>query len=95
MMPDKPMKIIAVQPCYKTSFPAHNEMMKQFRRSHGKVATVNQTGANNHDTLAATTPLTIKRIHGDGGGSYLPGQISGLRSSLSLPRVAGYKLSAN
>jgi len=95
MMPNKRMKIIAVWQYHKTSFSAHNEMMKQFRRSHGRVAMVNPLGVNNHNTLATTTPLAIKRVNADGGGSHLPGQISSLRTSLSLPKVAGYKISTN
>jgi hypothetical protein len=94
-MPNKRMKIIAVWPYHKTSFSAHNEMMKQFRRSHGRVATVNLTGVYKRNPLAATFPLAIKRVNTDGGGSHLPGQISSLRTSLSLPRVAGYKIPPN
>jgi hypothetical protein len=94
-MPNKRMKITAAWQYHKASFSAHNEMMKQFRRSHGRVAMSNPTGANNHSALTETAPLVIKRVNVDGGGSHLPAQISSLRASLSLPKVAGYKISAN
>jgi hypothetical protein len=94
-MLNKRTKIVAVWPYHKTSFSTHNEVMKQFRRSHGRIAMVNQTSANNHSALAETAPLAIKRVNVDGGGSHLPAQISSLRTSLSLPKVASYKISPN
>jgi len=84
-----------VQQYNRTSFPMHNEMMKEFRRLHGRVAMVNPTRVNEQDILAITAPLAIRCVNVDSGGSNLPEQKANWLTSLSLPKVANYKLSSN
>jgi hypothetical protein len=94
-MRGKPMKMFEVKQYYKISFSVHHEMMKQFHRLHGKVAMAHPTSVKERDALSITAPLAIKCVKVDSGGSYLPEQSASLRTSLSLPRVASYKLSLN
>ncbi len=84
-----------VQQYNKTSFPMHNEMMKEFRRLHGRVVMVNPTRVAEHDLIAITAPLAIRCVNADSGGSNLPERNANWSASLSLPRVAVYKLSSN
>jgi len=79
----------------RVSFSAHNEMMKQFHKAHGKVAMAHPSRVSKQDTLATTVPSAINRIILDSGGSYSPDRMVGRSTSLPLPKVAGYKLSPN
>lgn len=87
--------MLELQQCNQVSFSAHNEMMKQFRKAHGKVVMANPARANKHDILAITAPSAINGIGLDSGGSYSPERMVSRSASLSLPKVAGYKLSPN
>ena len=79
----------------QVSFSAHNEMMKQFRKAHGKVAMANPARVHKHDILSITAPSAINCISLDSGGSYSPERMVSRSTSLPLPKVAGYKLSPN
>ncbi len=79
----------------QVSFSAHNEIMKQFRKTHGKVIIAHPSRVNKQDILAITVPSAISRIILDSGGSYSPERLVSRSTSLSLPKVAGYKLSPN
>ncbi len=94
-MRSKWMRILEVQQNNRTSFPRHNEMMKEFRRLHGRVATVNPTGINEHGFLAITGPLAIRGTNVDSGGACLSEPHASWLTFLSLPKVASYKLSPN
>jgi len=76
-------------------FSAHNEMMKQFRKTHGKVVMANPSRVSKQDILAITVPSAVNRIILDSGGSYSPERLVSRSTSLSLPKIAGYKLSPN
>ena len=79
----------------QVSFSAHNEMMKQFRKTHVKVAMANPTRVNQHNILSITVPSAINCTGLDGGGSYSPDRLVSRATSLPLSKVAGYKLSPN
>ena len=79
----------------QVSFSAHNEMMKQFRKTHDKMAMANPAGVHKHDILSITAPSAINRTGLDGGGSYSPDRLVSRATSLPLSKVAGYKLSPN
>ena len=79
----------------KTSFSVHNEMMKQFRRSHGKVVTLNTAEVHEPDIISRTEPLLIKCVYLDNGGLYHPEQTMGRFICPPLPKIAGYKISSN
>jgi len=81
--------------CNQVSFSAHNEMMKQFRKAHGKVVMANPARVNEHDILSITAPSAINCTSSDSGGSYSPERMVSRSTSPSLPKVAGYKLSPN
>ena len=70
-------------------------MMKRFRQLHGKVSMVNPARVNEPDILVMTFPLAIKCVNADSGGLHLPEQTVGRLTSLSLPKVAAYKLLPN
>ncbi|MBL7125835.1 MAG: hypothetical protein ISS58_01315 [Dehalococcoidales bacterium] len=70
-------------------------MMKRFRQLHGKVSMVNPARVNEHDILVMTFPLAIKCVNVDSGGSRLPEQTVSRLTSLSLPKIAAYKLLSN
>lgn len=94
-MRNKWMETFEVRQCHKTSFSGHNEMMKRFRQLHGKVSMVNPTRVNEPDILVMTFPLAIKCVKADSGGLHLPEQAVSRLTSLSLPKVAAYKLLPN
>jgi hypothetical protein len=79
----------------RISFRMHNEVMKEFRRRHGRVILVNPTGFAEHGITTTTAPLTIRCVSADYGGSDLKKWNTDLDTSLLLPRVAHYKLSSN
>jgi hypothetical protein len=79
----------------QVSFSAHNEMMKQFRKTHDKVVMAHPARVNKQDILSMTLPSAINCISLDSGGSYSPERLVSRSSYLSLPKVAGYKLSPN
>ena len=79
----------------QVSFSAHNEMMKQFRKTHDKVVMAHPARVKKQDILAITVPSAINCISLDSGGSYSPERLVSRSTSLSLPKVAGYQLSPN
>jgi hypothetical protein len=87
--------MLRVQQDTKISFSMHNEIMKEFRRSHGEVAMVNATAVVEGDLRKRTTPLTISYGNAGGGGSHLPEQNATRSTTLELSRVAKYKLWPN
>lgn len=89
------VKMFEVQQYNRISFSTHNEMMKEFRRLHGRVATVKPTRAAEHDLIAITAPLAIRCVNADSGGLSSTERNANLSTSLSLPKVANYKLSSN
>ena len=94
-MRNKWIKTFAVRQHSKTSFSGHNEMMKQFRKLHDRMAMFNPARVNINDMRVRTFPLAIKSVNADRGGSRLPEQTVSRATSLSLPKVAAYKLSPN
>jgi len=56
---------------------------------------VNPARVNEPDILVMTFPLAIKCVNADSGGLHLPEQTVGRLTSLSLPKVAAYKLLPN
>ena len=94
-MRNKWMETFEVRQCHKTSFSGHNEMMKRFRQLHGKMSMVNPARVNEPDILVMTLPLAIKCVNADSGGLHLPEQTVSRLTSLSLPKVAAYKLLPN
>ena len=87
--------MIEVQQYSRVSFQIHNAMMKEFRRSHDRVALLVPTKVNGHSLAGKTAPLAIRCVKADFGGSHLPELNTGLSASLLLPRVADYKLPFN
>ncbi len=79
----------------KTLFSVHNEMMKQFHRSHGRVATLPPTKIKERDIISRTQPMVAKYVRLDNGGKYREELTMSWFICPSLPKVAGYKLSSN
>lgn len=79
----------------KTLFSVHNEMMKQFRRSHGKVATFLPTAIKGQDIISRTLPMGARHVRLDQGGSHREKTTMNWFICPSLPKVASYKLSPN
>ena len=79
----------------QTLFSEHNEMMKQFRRAHGRVATLLPTTLKERDIISRTRPMVAKFAHLDYGGSYRAELTMSRFICPLLPKVAGYKLSPN
>jgi|GEM_PF-1718430 len=79
----------------KTLFSVHNETMKRFRRSHGRVATLPSPAVNEPDITFRTYPMTARHISLDKGGSHREETTMNWFICPPLPRVAGYKLTSN
>jgi hypothetical protein len=79
----------------RTAFSVHNEMMKQFRRSHGKVVTSPPAAAKEQDFIPRTLPIVAKHIRLDNGGTYREALTINWFICPLLPKIAGYKLSSN
>ena len=79
----------------KTLFSVHNEMMKQFRRSHGRVATLLPVTIKERDIISRTHPMVARYVRLDKGGSHREKATMNWFICPSLPKVAGYKLSPN
>ena len=89
------VKMLQIRQNDRTSFSVHNEMMKQFRRSHGRVATFLPTRAKERDVISRTQPMVAKHARLDNGGKYREETTMSWFTCPSLPKVAGYKLSSN
>lgn len=79
----------------QTLFSVHNEMMKRFRRSHGRVATLLPTAVKERDIISRTRPMVANYAHLDYGGSYRAVLTMSRFTCPLLPKIAGYKLSPN
>ena len=76
-------------------FPKHNEMMKEFRRLHGNASMVNAPAVKEPSFMARSRPLTATHILIERGGSFLPELTAGWTGLVTVPKIAGYKLSSN
>lgn len=79
----------------KTLFSVHNETMKRFRRSHGRVATFPSPAVNEPDIISRTHPMAARHVCLDKGGSFREEKAMSWFICPPLPRVAAYKLSQN
>jgi len=89
------VKMLHIRQYNKTLFSVHNEMMKQFRRSHGRVATLPSPAVNEQDIISRTHPMVTKHVRLDNGGIFREEKAMSWFICPSLPKVAGYKLSQN
>lgn len=79
----------------RTAFSVHNEMMKRFRRSHGKVVTSLPVAAKEQDFIPKTLPIVAKHVRLDKGGTYREAFTMNWFICPLLPKVASYKLTPN
>jgi hypothetical protein len=79
----------------KTAFSVHNEMMKKFRRSHGKVTMFPPAAAKERAIISRTLPIVAKHVRLDNGGTYRKELTMNWFICPPLPKIAGYKLTPN
>ncbi len=76
------------------SFLEHAEQMTAFRRSHVDTVMVNEIRLDDAELLGYTRPMPVSLDIRDVGGLW-PGWIDDISILVSVPQVAGYRLSQN
>ena len=79
----------------RESFEAHNESMREFRRPHADVATVNGPRLDEDALLERMESLQVHHAMMEMGGSALPNDIMDRSPLVPIWKVARYKLSQN
>ena len=79
----------------RESFEAHDERMREFRRSHANVAMVNGPRLDEATLLERMESLQVYHAMMEMGGSALPNDIMDRSPLVPIWKVARYKLSQN
>ena len=77
------------------SFSKHNDIMRLFRQSHGKIAMMNGYRPDESSFTQNTCSLSANRLRMETGGSSLMVNALDWISLLHIPRIASYKLLPN
>ena len=79
----------------RESFEEHDERMREFRRSHADVATVNGPRLDEAALLERMESLQASRTIMETGGSQLLNGTTDWSALVPVLKVAGYKLAQN